>query len=277
MIQGRENPQDTRLRERLALVRHRVAVMSGKGGVGKSTVSANLAWGLARAGRRVGLLDTDIHGPNLPLMLGISDVRFSAISESEIEPVAVSDASLPGTLHVASVANIGYGDDTALIWRGPMKLGLIKQFLADVAWGELDYLVIDTPPGTGDEALTIGQFIKPMTGIVIVTTPQEVALLDARKSVDFAAQMKIPVIGIVENMADSGDVAVFGSGGGERAARELEMPFLGRIGMDPRIVTCGDGGRVFLAEYPDSPAGEQFSVILEGITTWCERSGKDGA
>lgn len=265
------------MRERLALVRHRVAVMSGKGGVGKSTVSANLAWGLARAGRRVGLLDTDIHGPNLPLMLGISDVRFSAISESEIEPVAVSDASLPGTLHVASVANIGYGDDTALIWRGPMKLGLIKQFLADVAWGELDYLVIDTPPGTGDEALTIGQFIKPMTGIVIVTTPQEVALLDARKSVDFAAQMKIPVIGIVENMADSGDVAVFGSGGGERAARELEMPFLGRIGMDPRIVTCGDGGRVFLAEYPDSPAGEQFSVILEGITTWCERSGKDGA
>lgn len=277
MIQGRENPQDTKLRERLAHVRHRVAIMSGKGGVGKSTVSANLAWGLARAKCRVGLMDTDIHGPNLPLMLGISEDRFNVLGENEIEPIPVRDTSLAGTLTVASVANIGYGDDTALIWRGPMKLGLIKQFLADVAWGDLDYLLIDTPPGTGDEALTIGQYIKPMTGIVIVTTPQEVALLDARKSVDFAAQMKIPVIGIVENMADSEEIRVFGSGGGERAAEELKVSFLGRIAMDPRIVSCGDRGRVFLADHGESPAGRQIAHVLEKITTWCEGTGSDSA
>lgn len=277
MIQGRENPQDTKLRERLARVRYRVAVMSGKGGVGKSTVSANLAWGLAAAGGRVGVLDTDIHGPNLPLMFGVSQARFNALNETEIEPVPVGESVLTGTLALASVANIGYGDDTALIWRGPMKLGLIKQFLADVVWGDLDYLVIDTPPGTGDEALTIGQFIKPMTGIVIVTTPQDVAILDARKSVNFATQMEIPVIGIIENMADSEEVRVFGTGGGERAAQELGVPFLGRLEMDGRVVACGDGGTVFVSEHPESPVAQQFSAILEKIVSWCDEAGQADA
>ncbi len=272
MIQGRENPQDTKLRERLTRVRHRVAIMSGKGGVGKSTVSANLAWSLADNKSRVGLLDTDIHGPNIPLMLGITDAQFTAVNDEEIEPIRVNDF-----LHVASVANIGYGQDTALIWRGPMKLGLIRQFVADVDWGDLDYLVIDTPPGTGDEALTIGQYIKPMTGIVIVTTPQEVAILDSRKSVDFARQMKIPVIGIVENMADGEQVKVFGSGGGERAAEELGVPFLGRIALDPRMVSSGDGGTVFVADYPDSEASRQMAMIVEKIIAWCNGSGNDGA
>ena len=277
MIQGRENPQDTKLRERLAHVRYRVAVMSGKGGVGKSTVSANLAWGLAAAGRRTGVLDTDIHGPNLPLMFGVSQARFNALNEKEIEPVPIGESVLTGTLSLASVANIGYGDDTALIWRGPMKLGLIKQFLADVVWGDLDYLVIDTPPGTGDEALTIGQFIKPMTGIVIVTTPQDVAILDARKSVDFANQMEIPVIGIIENMADIGEIRVFGTGGGERAAEELGVPFLGRLEMDGRIVACGDGGTVFVSEHPESPVAQQFFTILEKRVSWCDEAGQADA
>lgn len=272
MIQGRENPQDTKLRERLARVRHRVAVMSGKGGVGKSTISVNLAWALANRDRAVGLLDTDIHGPNLPLMLGIGDARFVATEDQQIEPIRVNE-----TLSVVSVGNLGYDSNTALIWRGPMKLGLIKQFLAEVVWGDLDYLVIDTPPGTGDEALTIGQYIQPMTGIVIVTSPQEVALLDARKSVDFATQMKIPVIGLIENMADGEDLRVFGSGGGERAAGELEIPFLGRVALDPRMVTTGDGGQVFSAEYPDSEAGRQLAEIVERVVTWCEGADHRGA
>lgn len=257
------------MKERLARVRHRVAVMSGKGGVGKSTISVNLAWALAQREMQTGLMDTDIHGPNLPLMLGITGERFSAVGEDEIEPIHVGSR-----LTVASVGNIGYDVDTALIWRGPMKLGLIKQFVANVVWGDLDYLIIDTPPGTGDEALTIGQYVKPMTGIVIVTTPQDVAVLDARKSVDFAAKLEIPVIGIVENMADGELLKVFGSGGGERAAGELGVPFLGRVALDPRMVSSGDNGRVFLSEFQDSEAGGQLAAVVERISQWCEGDGR---
>ncbi|MFW6243791.1 MAG: P-loop NTPase, partial [Desulfovibrionales bacterium] len=180
-------------------------------------------------------------------MLGIDEARFTG-SDHEIDPVEVL-----ANLKVASVGNIGYERDAALIWRGPMKLALIKQFLADVVWGDLDFLVIDTPPGTGDEALTIGQEIKTITGIVIVTTPQDVALHDSRKSANFAEKMKIPVIGIVENMADSDTMKVFGSGGGERAADELGLPFLGRVSLDPRMVASGDGGRPYLADYAGEP------------------------
>jgi len=245
-------------------IRYKIAVMSGKGGVGKSTISTNLAWMLAARDLNVGLLDADIHGPNIPTMLGITGERFTG-SEQEIEPVEV----MPN-LKVASVANIGYDPNAALIWRGPMKLGLIKQFLADILWGELDYLVIDTPPGTGDEALTIGQEIKPLTGVVIVTTPQEVALLDSRKSVDFASKLSIPVIGVVENMADGESVKVFGTGGGERAAEELGVPFLGRVALDPRMVASGDGGRPFLADHAETEAGGQLASIVENIVTYCK-------
>ncbi len=270
MIKGRENPQDVKLEQRLQSVHHRIAVMSGKGGVGKSTVSVNLAWALAEQKMTVGLLDTDIHGPNLPLMLGIQEQRFTATGEDsqEIVPVPVGDY-----LKVASVGNIGYDPATALIWRGPMKLGLIKQFLSDVVWGALDYLVIDTPPGTGDEALPIGHYIKPMTGIVIVTTPQEVALLDSRKSVDFAMKTGIPVIGIVENMADGESLKVFGSGGGEKAATELQVPFLGRIALDPRMVTAGDGGRPFLRDFSESESGRQLGAIVQRIEEFCGKAG----
>jgi ATP-binding protein involved in chromosome partitioning len=268
MIKGREDPRDAKLRERLTHIKYRVAVMSGKGGVGKSTVSANLAWALAHRDHQVGLLDTDIHGPNLPLMFGIAGEQFSAAEEGEIAPIEI----LPN-LHLASTANIGYDADTALIWRGPMKLGLIKQFLSDVTWGDLDYLVIDTPPGTGDEALTVGQYITPMTGIVVVTTPQEVALSDARKSVDFANQLKIPVIGLVENMADGETLKVFGFGGGERAAEELGIPFLGRISLEPSLVASGDGGRVFIAQHPDSEAAIQLEKIAAGVVAWCNGAG----
>ncbi len=264
MIQGRENPQDTKLQANMERVHYKIAVMSGKGGVGKSTVSVNLAWALAMQDLQVGIMDADIHGPNLPTMLGVTEERFTG-SEHEIDAV---EALV--NLKVASVANIGYDRDSALIWRGPMKLALIKQFLADIVWGDLDYLVIDTPPGTGDEALTLGQEIKSMTGIVIVTTPQDVALLDSRKSVDFADKMKIPVIGIVENMADSETLKVFGSGGGERAAKELGVPFLGRVALDPRMVVSGDSGRPYLADYAEEVAGRQLQAIVDGIVTYCK-------
>lgn len=270
MIQGRENPQDTKLKARLETVRHRIAVMSGKGGVGKSSISVNLATALAAANQRVGLIDTDIHGPNLPLMLGLDNERFESAGEDQQEIIPIA---LGGYLKVASVANIGYDPGTALIWRGPMKLGLIKQFLADIIWGELDYLVIDTPPGTGDEALTIAQYIKPMTGIVIVTTPQEVALLDSRKSVDFARKSGIPVIGIIENMADGENFKIFGYGGGERAAEELDVPFLGRVALDPRMVAAGDAGTPFLELHRDSEAGGQLQAIVNRIQQYCEVSG----
>lgn len=264
MIKGRENPQDTRLREKLEQVRYKIAIMSGKGGVGKSSVSVNLAWALALRDLSVGLLDADIHGPNVPKMLGIDSIGFTG-EQDAIDPVEV----LP-SLKVASVANIGYGADQALIWRGPMKIGLIKQFLADVEWGPLDYMIVDTPPGTGDEALTVGQEIKPLTGIIIVTTPQDVALLDSRKSVDFAGKMQIPVIGIVENMADGESLRVFGSGGGERAAEELGVPFLGRVALDPRMVAAGDSGRPYLADHAAEEAGRQLAAIVDNVVTYCK-------
>lgn len=263
MIQGRESAQDVRLRENMERVHYKIAVMSGKGGVGKSTVSVNLAWTLAERGLRVGLMDTDIHGPNVPAMLGIRGSRFTG-SEDAIEPVEVTP-----TLRLASVANIGYDENAALMWRGPMKLGIIRQFIADVVWNELDYLIIDTPPGTGDEALTIGQYIKPMTGIVVVTTPQDVSILDARKSVDFAAKFEIPVIGVIENMADSDSIKLFGSGGGEAAAAELGVPFLGRIGADSSFVAAGDAGRPFVADHADSESGRQIGAIVDRVVTWC--------
>ncbi|MFW5694129.1 MAG: Mrp/NBP35 family ATP-binding protein [Alkalispirochaeta sp.] len=264
MIKGRENPQDVRRRENLEQIHYKIAIMSGKGGVGKSSVSVNLAWALALQDLSVGLMDADIHGPNVPKMLGIEDMGFTG-DQDAIEPVEV----LPN-LKVASVGNIGYNADQALIWRGPMKIGLIRQFLSDVVWGALDYMIVDTPPGTGDEALTVGQDMKPLTGIVIVTTPQDVAVLDSRKSVNFAQQMEIPVIGIIENMSDGEQFQIFGTGGGEKAAEELGVPFLGRVALDPRMVTAGDQGRPYVALHGEEEAGQQLFAIVDKITTYCK-------
>lgn len=261
MIQGKPNPQDERLKARMERVKYKFVVMSGKGGVGKSTVAVNLAYALALRELRVGVLDADIHGPNLGKMLGVEQARFTG-TEEEIEPVEV----LP-TLKAASVAMIGYDPDAALIWRGPMKLGIIKQFLGDIVWGDLDVLVIDTPPGTGDEALTIGQYLPDLTGCIIVTTPQDVAILDSRKSVDFARKMKLPILGLVENMRDTETLKVFGSGGGERAARELDVPFLGSVPLEPNLVAAGDSGRPFIAEAPEAPAARALNTIIDTVLT----------
>lgn len=259
--------QRLRMKENLSLIKHKFMVISGKGGVGKTTLAVNLAAGLARKGFQVGLLDADIHGPNVALMLGSEGKKITPAQPGKIRPVQV----YPG-LQVLSMAFLLENSGQAVIWRGPLKMGVLRQFLSDFQWGALDYLVVDLPPGTGDEPLSIGQMIPEMEGAIIVTTPQEVALLDARKCVDFTRQVKVPVLGIVENMSGfecphcGKDIEIFKKGGGEKASRELGVPFLGRIPLDPRIVISGDKGKPFLDEYPDSEAAKSLQSVIKKIT-----------
>lgn len=257
--------QSRKIQENLSRITRIIMVMSGKGGVGKSTVATNLAYALAGAGRKVGIMDVDIHGPNVPKMLGIEKEHFAG-TEEEIEPVKVRD-----NLWAASIGLVGYDPDQALIWRGPIKVGLIRQFLGDVVWGDLDYLIIDTPPGTGDETLTVAQLIPIMAGAIVVTSPQDVSILDSRKSITFAEKLNLPVLGVVENMSgfvcpSCGTVTeVFKSGGGEKAANELVVPFLGKIPLEPRIVLAGDSGLPFIAGGEAGPTMEAFQNIIQAV------------
>ena len=257
--------QEELLRERLSRIRHRIMVMSGKGGVGKSTVAANLAWALALRGYRVGLLDADLHGPNIPLMLGVEGRRL-AMSPEGIEPLEVRTG-----LKVVSMSFLLRDSDTPVIWRGPLKMSALRQFLSEVNWGDLDFLLVDLPPGTGDEPLSMAQLIKEMDGSIVVTTPQDVALLDSRKSVNFSKKLNVPVLGIVENMSGlvcphCGEVIyIFKEGGGERAAKELGVPFLGRIPLDPQVVELGDEGKPLVDAAPDSLAARAFQAIVDEV------------
>ena len=246
-------------------VKHVILVLSGKGGVGKSTVSTNLASALAAHGRQVGLLDLDIHGPNIPKMLGIEDQR-PAVLEKHMEPVYVT-----GNLSVMSMAFLLPDTSSPVIWRGPMKMAVIGQFLDDVNWGALDYLIVDLPPGTGDEALSIVQLAPNVQGAVIVTTPQDVAVLDAVKAVKFIEKLELPVIGIIENMSGMvcphcGDtIDLFGRGGGEKAAKELGVPYLGAIPLDPSMVKAGDEGRPYVLRHTDTPAWKAVDTVMENL------------
>lgn len=248
----------------LTKIKNRLLVFSGKGGVGKSTVAANLAVAFSQKGLNVGLMDVDIHGPNLAKFLGVEDKRLDT-SPDGIKPVEVNDH-----LKLISMAFLLQDPNLPVIWRGPMKMKAIQQFLGDVAWGDLDWLVIDSPPGTGDEPLSVAQLI-PATGAVIVTTPQEVSLLDSRKAVAFAWRLNLKVFGIIENMSGmvcphcGGKIDLFKVGGGERAALELGVPFLGRIPIDPQIVLLGDEGKPFVMARPDSEASQAFMKIVEKI------------
>ena len=197
--QSAKDPMDVKITCNLSKIKHKIGILSGKGGVGKTTVATNLAAELAKRGYRVGLLDADLHGPNVAKMLGAEGKRLFADPETQTIKPFVPE-SMPN-LKVVSMAFILENPDQPVVWRGPLKHQAIKQFLADIDWGELDYLVVDLPPGTGDEALSVAQLIKPMDGFVIVTTPQEVALLDTRKSISFAKMVNVPVLGIVENMS----------------------------------------------------------------------------
>ena len=251
-------------------VKHVILVLSGKGGVGKTTVSVNLASALSAHGRTVGLLDLDFHGPNIPKMLGIEGQK-PAVLEKHIEPVHVT-----GTLSVMSMAFLLPDTSTPVVWRGPMKMVAIQQFLDEVNWGTLDYLVVDLPPGTGDEALSIAQLAPNVKGAVIVTTPQDVAVLDAIKSVKFIQKLEVPVIGIIENMSGMicphcGDtIDLFGRGGGKKAAEDLNVPFLGAIPLDPEMVKAGDEGRPYVLRHADTPTWKAVDTVIENLVKLVE-------
>jgi len=253
-----------KLQSRLCRIRHKIVVLSGKGGVGKSTVAVNLAAALMMSGRRVGLLDVDIHGPSIPTMLGLEHETIQG-SEEGLLPIDI------GGLKVMSLGFLLRNQDDAVIWRGPLKMGVIKQFLKDVAWGELDYLIIDSPPGTGDEPLSVCQLIDTLDGAVIVTTPQRVAAVDVRKSITFCRQLHVPVLGVVENMSGfvcpkCGEVTqILPSGGGKRIAKDMNVPFLGSIPMDPKIAEAGDSGRASLGQDSASPMARAMNEIITRI------------
>jgi len=265
MMSGEDIVSETRLRDSLAKIKHVVIVMSGKGGVGKSTVSSNLAQALSVSGYQTGLMDLDITGPNIPKMFHVEDEKLT-VDNDMLVPVLV-----PPSLKLMSMAFLLPEKDSAVMWRGPVKMGAIRQFIEDVNWGELDYLIIDMPPGTGDEAISIVQLIPKADGVVIVTTPQDVALLDSRKSINFAAQTKVPIIGLVENMSGfvcphCGETTeIFGSGGGEKTAKSMNVQFLGRIPFEPDIVSSGDSGIPIVIRNPDSPSAKAFNGIVEKL------------
>jgi ATP-binding protein involved in chromosome partitioning len=266
--------EELRVSKTLARIKNRVLVFSGKGGVGKSTVAANLALALSLRGEKVGALDVDIHGPNLAKMLGVDEKKMD-VSSDVITPVQVN-----ANLKLVSMSFLLSSPDLPVIWRGPMKMKVIQQFLGDVDWGDLDWLIIDSPPGTGDEPLSVAQLI-PATGAVIVTTPQEVSILDSRKAVIFAFKLNLKVLGIIENMSGLNcphcgrRIDLFKTGGGEVTALELGVPFLGRIPIDPRIVISGDEGRPFADVLPTSEASRAFQEIVDRIMNSRQHSNGD--
>jgi ATP-binding protein involved in chromosome partitioning len=257
--------EDVKVLKSLAKIKHQIIVMSGKGGVGKSTVTVNIAMALAMRGYQVGILDADIHGPNIPKMLDIEDAQIQG-DQDGLYPVTVTPH-----LKVMSTAFLLGDRDTPIVWRGPMKMGAIRQFVGDVKWGEIDFLVVDLPPGTGDEPLTIAQLMPHADGAVIVTTPQDVALLDSRKSVTFARALKLPVLGVVENMSGlicphcGTEIDLFKKGGGEKAAAEMGAPFLGRVPIDPTVVDSGDDGKPIVLSNRESPASKAFEGIVDKL------------
>lgn len=245
----------------LTEVSHIIAVASGKGGVGKSTVTCNLACALAATGMKVGLMDADIYGPSIPTMMGIKQ-----------QPFVSNKKMIPLESHGVLLMSIGFlvEDDQALMWRGPMLQGAIKQFISDVDWGELDYLIVDMPPGTGDVQLTLTQNV-PISGAVIVTTPQNVALADARRGVAMFDKMNTPILGIVENMSQficpscGHSEAIFGSDGGERFAAESQVPLLGQIPLEPTVRASGDDGTPIVISHPDSASAKAFIALAGSV------------
>ncbi len=261
-----QNIQDLMIQESLAKIKNKLLIMSGKGGVGKSTISTNLALTLSQKGCKVGLLDIDLHGPDIALLLGKKDLSPSD-GQSAMDPVSFSES-----LKFMSIEYLLADKDQAIIWRGPLKYKAIRTFLGDIRWGELDYLIIDAPPGTGDEPLTIAQTIKDARAI-IVTTPQEVSLSDVRKSIRFCHKTNMAILGLIENMSGllcphcKQEIPLFKTGGGEKLAREMGIPFLGRIPLEPQIVTASDDGKPFMYQSSDShnAAVKAFEGIAERV------------
>ncbi len=253
------------LKLNLGAIKKKLLILSGKGGVGKSTVSSNLAAGLSSKGYKVGLLDIDIHGPNIPNMFGLEGFA-PMITDLGIMPIVYSE-----NLKLISIGFFLEQRDTAVVWRGPIKHRMIENFLTDVRWGELDFLVVDSPPGTGDEIISIVQVLDKVDGAIIVATPQDVALADVRRTVKFCKDAAIPMVGIVENMSGficphcGKTVEIFKSGGAEKLAEAYKIPFLGRIPLDPSVVMSGDEGKPFMLFNPDSELAKAFSKIIDKV------------
>ena len=260
-----KSDHDALVEKSLKKIKNKFIVMSGKGGVGKTSVSVNLAMGLANKGYKVGIMDVDLHGPDVPRMLGLKGM-LTLNQNQKLSPMSYSE-----NLQAVSVESLTQNKDEAIIWRGPLKHSAIRQFIADVEWGELDFLIIDSPPGTGDEPLTVAQTIKDAKAI-IVTTPQEVALADIRKSINFCKTVKMEIFGLIENMSgftcpNCGEkIDLFGSGGGEKTANAMGVTFLGKIPFDLNVVSCGDTGISFQEKYKDSQVTKAFAVIAEKMS-----------
>jgi len=267
------NEKDKKLKKNMNKIKHKIAIISGKGGVGKSTVAANLAMAFALHGykNRVGLLDVDIHGPCIPKLLGVKGQKC------QITPLGALPVEGPEGIKVVSMDFLIQDQETPIIWRGPLKMQVIKQFLSDFMWGELDFLFIDAPPGTGDEPLTVMQTLPEMDGTIIVTIPSEVSEDVVKKAVIFSRKMGIPTIGIVENMsgytcAKCGEtVNILGAGGGKRMAEELNVPFLGQIPIDPKISEDADKGISFITSNKDSASASAFEKIVKKVEAFVNK------
>ena len=265
--------QEQRLKVRMGKIKHKIAVISGKGGVGKSTVTVNLAMAFAMHGHAnyVGILDADIHGPCVPKILGVKGQRLQAI------PIGVFPVMAPLGIKVVSMDFLLPNDEAPVIWRGPLKMTAIRQFLSDIVWGELDFLFIDLPPGTGDEPLSVMQLLPEMDGVVIVTIPSEVSQIVVKKAVTFTRQLGVPIIGIIENMSGfvcpncGAEINIFKVGGGQKISEDLVVPFLGSIPIDPEICRDSDNGMPFIIEHMSSPATKAFMEIVKRIEAFLKQ------
>jgi len=265
------------IEERLKGVKHKIAIMSGKGGVGKSFVTANLAFALAYRGKKVIILDADFYGPSIPKMTGTEGQRVYATPEGLV-PVTG-----PLGVKIVSVDFMLPDDETPVVWRGPMLTNAMLELLENTIWGEADYMLIDLPPGTGDAPLTVAQMIPNLTGAIIVTIPSEVSQKVVMKSINFAKKLNLPIIGLIENMSgftcpcDGKTYPIFGSGGGKKIAEKAGIDFLGSIPLDPRISECNDKGIPFFVEYPDSPAAKAFLKIADKVMKKVEGSKEESS
>ncbi len=269
-VKQTDNPQDQQqqvkrlLAQRLCSINHKIVVMSGKGGVGKSTTAVNLALALVGQGQRVGLLDIDLHGPSVPTLLGLQQQR-PTVDEAGIHPLEVAG------LKVMSIGFILPDEGAPTIMRGPMKHGAIQQLLADVAWGELDYLLLDCPPGTGDEPLSAVQLLGNGSAAVVVTTPQDVALVDVEKSLNFCRQLQLPVIGLVENMSGfvcphcGEQAALFKQGGAQKLAEKTGVAVLAQVPFEPQVVAAGDAGRPHLLSHPEAASSQALLQVAQAV------------
>ncbi len=267
LLVGAQTSEQQEIAERMRHIKHKIVILSGKGGVGKTTVAVNLATALAWQGYTVGILDADIHGPDVPKMLGLEGARMIG-GDKGLEPVLG-----PLNLLTVSMEYLLQSVDTPIIWRGPLKMRVISEFLSKVNWGALDYLIIDLPPGTGDESLSIMQLLPDLDGIIVVTTPQEVALLDSRKAANMVRQMNIPILGLIENMSGfhcphCGAVTnIFGKGGGKNAAKELNLFFLGDLPFDHRVMLLSDEGKPFIITESKTLVAQAFQKTVERLIT----------